>query len=112
MVRRPLMTKEITITTTRGGKVKLVSDGYQIDAIVEIKGEQQTFSCVQIKNNSRFGDYLEFGPAVAPVSADTMKQIKSDKRLQNMALIKISRLSVQPVTEDEWKIILELSQKK
>ena len=44
-----------------------------------------------------------------PVS---MKQIKSDKRLQNMALIKISRLSVQPVTEDEWKIILELSQKK
>jgi predicted RNA-binding protein with PUA-like domain len=41
-----------------------------------------------------------------PVS---MKQIKADKRLQNMALIKISRLSVQPVTEEEWKIVLELS---
>ena len=41
-----------------------------------------------------------------------MKQIKADKRLQNMALLKISRLSVQPVTEEEWKIVLELSQKK
>ena len=41
-----------------------------------------------------------------PVS---MKQIKADKRLQNMALIKISRLSVQPVTEEEWKIVLEMS---
>jgi predicted RNA-binding protein with PUA-like domain len=41
-----------------------------------------------------------------PVS---MKQIKADKRLQNMALIKISRLSVQPVKEEEWKVILELS---
>ena len=44
-----------------------------------------------------------------PVS---MKQIKADKRLQNMALIKISRLSVQPVTEEEWKIVMELSDKK
>ena len=44
-----------------------------------------------------------------PVS---MKQIKADKRLQNMALIKISRLSVQPVTEEEWKIVMELSQGK
>ena len=44
-----------------------------------------------------------------PVS---MKQIKADKRLQNMALIKISRLSVQPVTEEEWKIVMELSGKK
>ena len=41
-----------------------------------------------------------------PVS---MKQIKADQRLQNMALLKISRLSVQPVTEEEWKIVMELS---
>ena len=41
-----------------------------------------------------------------PVS---MQQIKKEKVLQNMALLKISRLSVQPVTEAEWKRILELS---
>ncbi len=38
----------------------------------------------------------------------TLAQIKADKRLQNMALVRIGRLSVQPVTEEEWNIILEL----
>jgi predicted RNA-binding protein with PUA-like domain len=41
-----------------------------------------------------------------PVS---MKQIKNDKRLHEMALLRISRLSVQPVTETEWKAVLELA---
>jgi len=41
-----------------------------------------------------------------PVSLDT---IKKDKRLANMALVRIGRLSVQPVTDDEWKVIMELA---
>ena len=44
-----------------------------------------------------------------PVS---MKQIKTEQRLKDMALLRISRLSVQPVTEEEWKVVLELSGKK
>jgi predicted RNA-binding protein with PUA-like domain len=35
----------------------------------------------------------------------TLQAIKADKRLANMALVKLSRLSVQPVTEGEWKIV-------
>ncbi len=35
----------------------------------------------------------------------TLNQIKSDKRLSDIVLVKISRLSVGPVTENEWKII-------
>lgn len=42
----------------------------------------------------------------------TLITVKGDKRLANMALIKNSRLSVQPVTEEEWKIIIELSDTK
>lgn len=38
--------------------------------------------------------------------------IKADKRLQEMALVRIGRLSVQPVTEKEWKIIMELAGEK
>ena len=38
-----------------------------------------------------------------------MAEIKKDKRLQQMALVRIGRLSVQPVTEEEKKIILEMS---
>lgn len=44
-----------------------------------------------------------------PVS---LQQIKEDKRLSNMALIKISRLSVQPVKEEEWNMIMEKSKKR
>ena len=36
-------------------------------------------------------------------------QIKADKRLANMALVRIGRLSVQPVSEEEWKVVMELA---
>jgi predicted RNA-binding protein with PUA-like domain len=39
----------------------------------------------------------------------TLAQIKSHPDLANMALIKQSRLSVQPVTEAEWTTIVALS---
>jgi predicted RNA-binding protein with PUA-like domain len=41
-----------------------------------------------------------------PVS---LEMIKQDKRLKEMALLKLSRLSVQPVKEEEWTTILELA---
>ena len=44
-----------------------------------------------------------------PVSLD---QIKKEKQLANMALVRIGRLSVQPVTEKEWKVIMELAGEK
>jgi len=42
----------------------------------------------------------------------TLETIKSDKRLSNMALVRIGRLSVSPVTEDEFNTILLLSETK
>lgn len=39
----------------------------------------------------------------------TLGQIKSIKELNNMVLVKSSRLSVQPVKEDEFNAILDLS---
>ena len=51
-------------------------------------------------------DVKPFQTLKRPVS---LAQIKADKRLANMALVRLGRLSVQPVTEKEWKIILELA---
>lgn len=42
-----------------------------------------------------------------PVSLAT---VKADIRLEKMALVKAQRLSVQPVTPEEWAIILELAE--
>ena len=44
-----------------------------------------------------------------PVS---MVKIKADKRLKDMALVRIGRLSVQPVTDKEWNAIMELAEEK
>jgi predicted RNA-binding protein with PUA-like domain len=42
----------------------------------------------------------------------TLAQAKSDKKLANMALVRISRLSVQPVKKEEFDYVLELSEGK
>ena len=41
-----------------------------------------------------------------PVS---LSAIKAEKKLSEMALIKISRLSVGPVTEKEWEVIMDMA---
>lgn len=51
-------------------------------------------------------DLKPFKKLRTPVS---LQQIKSEKRLQEMALVRLGRLSVQPVTDAEWKVIMELS---
>jgi predicted RNA-binding protein with PUA-like domain len=38
----------------------------------------------------------------------TLEQAKHTPGLENMALIKLSRLSVQPVTPDEWAIVCKM----
>jgi predicted RNA-binding protein with PUA-like domain len=35
----------------------------------------------------------------------TLAAVKADKKLADMALVKYGRLSVQPVTEAEWKLV-------
>ena len=42
----------------------------------------------------------------SPVS---LQQIKTEKRLKDMALLRLSRLSVQPVTDEEWKVVMEMA---
>lgn len=39
----------------------------------------------------------------------TLTQLKAEKKLENLALIRQGRLSVLPVSQEEWNIILEMS---
>jgi len=38
----------------------------------------------------------------------TLAEIKSDPKLKDMVLVKYSRLSVQPVTDAEWKHVCKM----
>jgi len=42
----------------------------------------------------------------------TLTQVKAEKDLQEMSLIKSMRLSVQPVREEEWNKILKMADEK
>jgi predicted RNA-binding protein with PUA-like domain len=44
-------------------------------------------------------------PLKTPV---TLEAIKKDPKLKDMALVKYSRLSVQPVTTAEWKLVCKM----
>jgi predicted RNA-binding protein with PUA-like domain len=58
--------------------------------------ESGKFVVVDVKAVEPFGE---------PV---TLADIKAEPRLQDMVLLKQSRLSVQPVADDEWKIICRM----
>ncbi len=80
------------------------NEGKEIVGIAEIIKEAYPdptdktgkFVCVDIKADK---------PLKTPV---TMAAIKADKKLAAMALVKYSRLSVQPVTAEEWKMVCKM----
>jgi len=68
-----------------------------VEVIAEAHPDSTTdddrWECVDIKAVRPFENHV------------TLEQVKADERLAEMVLIKNSRLSVQPVTQTEWKIV-------
>ena len=77
------------------GIAKVVKEYYQ-----DPTTDDERWSAVDLKPLKRLKN---------PVTLDT---IKKDKRLANMSLVRIGRLSTQPVSEKEWEIILKLAGEK
>ena len=51
--------------------------------------------------------------AVAPFPKPvTLAAVKAEPKLKDMALVKYGRLSVQPVTEAEWKLVCKMGRLK
>ena len=78
--------------------------GLEIVGIVEVSAAAHPDSTT---DDARWEcvDVRAVRPFAVPVTLD---QIKSDGRLDDMVLVKNSRLSVQPVTDAEWQIICDL----
>lgn len=55
---------------------------------------------------------VDFAPVQKLDNPVTLEMVKNDPRLDQMVLVKNSRLSVQPVKKEEFDAILELSQNK
>ena len=55
---------------------------------------------------------VEIAPVRKLKKPVTLAQVKSNKKLTDMALVRVSRLSVQPVKADEFDLIIALSEEK
>lgn len=55
---------------------------------------------------------VDFKPVKTLKKPVTLVEIKSLPEFENMELVKNSRLSVQKVTPDEWKLIMKMSEGK
>lgn len=55
---------------------------------------------------------VDFKPHKKIKKPVSLAQIKADKRLANMDLVRLGRLSVQTVKEEEWDIVMEMAGEK
>ena len=80
------------------------NDGKEIVGIVEVV---KRYHPDPTDETGRFGmvEVKAVKPFKKPV---TLAQIKTEAKLQNMAFVRQSRLSVSPVTPEEWKIICKM----
>ena len=79
--------------------------GKEIVGIVEIIREAHPDPTAKAGDPWVVVDVKAVEPMPKPV---TLAAIKGETRLKDMALLKYSRLSVQPVTTDEWKLISKM----
>jgi predicted RNA-binding protein with PUA-like domain len=83
------------------------NDGKEIVGIVEVI---RTFYPDHTDETGKFGmvDIKAVRPMARPVS---LAEIKQTPALAGMSLLTSARLSVQPVTDAEWKLILKMAEK-
>jgi predicted RNA-binding protein with PUA-like domain len=76
-------------------------------AIVGIVEIVKTYYPDPTDETGKFG-MVDVTAATALKKPVTLAEIKDEPRLSKMVLVNNSRLSVQPVTDEEWKIVLTM----
>lgn len=88
--------------------------GRECVGIMKIVAEARPDHTVEPTELKKDGSNPWVGVKVAPVrkftKPVTLAMVKATPALQNMALIKYQRLSVQPVTPAEWSRILKMAE--
>jgi predicted RNA-binding protein with PUA-like domain len=79
--------------------------GKEIVGIGEIIREHYPDSTAEAGTPWVVTDVIAKAPLKKPVTLD---DVKATPKLKEMALIRYSRLSVQPVTAEEWKIVCKM----
>jgi predicted RNA-binding protein with PUA-like domain len=108
-VKNPLAQKHLR-SIHRGDKVFFYHTGSE-KAVV---GIARAMSDAYLDPKDKTGKLSAFdiGPVKRLRKPVTLAAIKSDGRFSTFALVRMSRLSVMPVTDTEWKAIEAMSEKE
>eukprot|EP01036_Dinobryon_divergens_P016352 gene16352-biopygen14474 len=82
------------------------NEGKEIVGIVEVNREAYPDPAAAPGEPWVLVDFRGVRPLDRPVS---LVRVKTDERLAKMSLVTSMRLSVQPVTDDEWAVVLQLA---
>lgn len=105
-VRNPVAQKHLR-AMKRGDRVFYYHTGKEKAVVGTATVVREAWPDPQDTSGKRVVVELKAGRALArPV---TLAEIKADRRLASMPLARIARLSVQPVTDAQWRLIEHLS---
>ena len=97
-------TAKLNLMAMKKGETAFFYHSYEERAVVGIVEIVKTFYPDPSDETGKFG--MVDVRAVRPLSKPaTLAAIKAEPKLAKMVLVVNSRLSVQPVTDDEWKIV-------
>lgn len=83
--------------------------GKEIVGIIEVVAEAHPDSTAEPNEKGNIvWECVDVVPVKKLPKPVTLETIKKTPELANMALVKLSRLSVSPVTEAEWKLICKM----
>ena len=105
-VRNPLAQKHLQ-SMRKGDRIFYYHTG-DVKAVVGIaKAASSPYPDPADKTGKLYA--IEVAPVKKLTSAVTLAAIKADKTFASFPLVRISRLSVMPVTDDEWRRIEEMA---
>ena len=107
-VRNPLAQKHLR-SIRRGDRIFYYHTGKEKAIVAIAKAESDAYADPQDKEGKLYlVDVAPVKPLSKPV---TLAQIKADGGFATFPLVRMSRLSVMPVSDDEWKRIEDMSRR-
>jgi predicted RNA-binding protein with PUA-like domain len=108
-VRNPLAQKHLR-SVKKGDKIFFYHTGDEKSVIGICRAAGDAYADPADKTGKQFAVDVE--PVKKLTSPVTLAAIKGDERFATFVLTRVPRLSVMPVSDDEWKRIVEMSGQK
>ncbi|MEP6767136.1 MAG: EVE domain-containing protein [Acidobacteriota bacterium] len=105
-VRNPVAQKNLR-SVKKGDRIFYYHTGKEKAVVAEAKASGDAYPDPKDPSGKLFA--VDVMPVRALVRPVTLREIKGDPSFREFALVRISRLSVMPVTDSEWRRIEKLA---